>query len=239
MQTSLKKRLLDLATEPYRGTGRFNYHWARGKLGSDPIFAALLERAILPDGARVLDLGCGRGLLAAWLLAAERLAAQGEWRDDPPPPAGLRFHGVELMEREAICGNRALQPLHGERVQLSAGDMRDAELGGSDVIAILDVLHYISYAEQDLMLDKIRAAIGRDGVFVTRVGNADGGLRFAISQVVDAGMSFLQGHRLARMWCRPLSAWMQALQQRGFVVQPVPMSHGTPFANVMLIARAK
>ncbi|MHB8348251.1 MAG: SAM-dependent methyltransferase [Acidiferrobacterales bacterium] len=238
MLTEQKRRLLDLATEPYRRTGRFNYHWARGKLWGDPIFTALLERPILPDGARILDLGCGRGLLAAWLLGAERLAALGEWRGNPAPPTGVRFRGIELMERETICGNQALQPLHGERVALRGGDMRDAELDGADVIAILDALHYVSYSEQDRMLDRIRAAIGTGGLFVTRVGDADGGMRFALSQAVDSCMSFIQGHRLARMWCRPLSAWMCALRERGFAVEAVPMSKGTPFANVMLIARA-
>ena len=238
MQTGLKKRLLDLATEPYRHTGLFNYHWARGKLWGDPIFAALLERPVLPDGARILDLGCGRGLLAAWLLGAERLAALGEWRTSPAPPTGLRFRGIELMEREAICGNQALQPLHGERVQLSGGDMRDTELGDTDVIAILDVLHYVSYADQDRMLDRIRAALSAGGLFVTRIGDADGGMRFAFSQAVDACMAFIQGHRLARMWCRPLPQWTRALERRGFAVEAVPMSGGTPFANIMLIARA-
>lgn len=237
MHTSLKKRLLDFATGPYRPAGRFNYHWARGKLRGDPIFAALLNHPILPDGAHILDLGCGRGLLAAWLLGAERLAAQGEWSDAPTPPAGLHFRGVELMEREAICGNQALQPLYGERVQLSGGDMREIELGDADVIAILDVLHYVPYAEQDRMLDKIRAALHTGGLFVTRVGNADGGLRFAFSQAVDACMSFAQGHRLERMWCRPLGEWMRALEARGFATEAVPMSNGTPFANVMLVSR--
>ncbi len=238
MQASLKKKLLDFATAPYRPTGRFNYHWARGKLGSDPIFAALLKRPILPDGARVLDLGCGRGLLAAWLLGAEQLAAQGEWSECTTPPAGLSFRGIELMEREAICGNRALQPLHGERVKLRGGDMCEAYLTDADVIAILDVLHYVSYAGQDKLLDRIRAALGTGGLLVTRVGDAGGGLRFAFSQLVDSCISLAQGHRLPRMWCRPLEQWIGALEARGFVVEAIPMSSGTPFANVMLVARA-
>ncbi len=237
MQSGLKKRLLDVATEPYRNTGHFNFHWARGKLWGDPIFTVLLERPMLPDGAHVLDLGCGRGLLAALLLGAERLAALGEWHGGPAPPTGLRFRGIELMEREAICGNQALQPLYGERVEFSGGDMRNAGLHGADVIAILDVLHFVSYAEQDRILDRIRAAIGTGGLFVTRVGDADGGMRFALSQAVDSCMSFIQGHRLTRMWCRPLSRWICALEERGFAVEAVPMRKGPPFSNVMLVAR--
>lgn len=238
MRTQLKKLLLERAAAPYRATGKFNYHWARGKLGHDPIFAALLEQSVFPERARVLDLGCGRGLLAAWFLAAEELAAQGKWDGAATPPPGLCFRGVELMAREADCGNRALQPIYGRRVQLCDGDMRAADLGDADAIAILDVLHYIAYAEQERMLDRIRAALGKDGVFVTRVGDAGGGLRFAASRIADYGIAFAQGHRLERMWCRPLADWMRALEARGFAVQAQSMSVGTPFANVMLIARA-
>lgn len=238
MQSILKKRLLDIACQPYRVTGNFNYRWARGKLARDPIFPALLEQAVLPDGVRVLDLGCGRGLLAAWFLAAEQLAIQGDWPTAVEPPKGLCFRGVELMVREVDCGNHALQPIYGRRVQLSGGDMRTTDLGEADVIAILDVLHYIPYAEQDRLLDQIRAALGTGGLFVTRVGDACGGLRFWLSQIVDHCLAFAQGHRLDRLWCRPVAGWISALEARGFAVQALPMSSGTPFANVMLISRA-
>jgi SAM-dependent methyltransferase len=238
MHPVLKRRLLDISAEPYRRTGKFNYYWARGKLGTDPVFPALIQRAILPDGGRILDLGCGRGLLASWLLGAERLAAQGAWPDAVAPPKGLRFRGVELIAREADYGNLALRPLYGDHVQFSCGDMRAAVLDDSDVIAVLDVLHYIPYDEQERLLDRIAAALDSDGLFVTRVGDASAGLRFSVSRWVDRCVAFAQGHRLPRMWCRPLGQWTVALEQRGFRVEAIPMSAGTPFANVLLVARA-
>jgi SAM-dependent methyltransferase len=240
MQPALIRHLLDLACAPYRHAGRFDFGWARGKLKHDPIFAALIDLRLLPDNVRVLDLGCGRGLLAAWFLAAERLASTDRWpRHVPRPPQGLRFRGVELMAREADTGNRVLHPQYGPRVQLSGGDMRAADLGDADVIAVLDVLHYIPYADQDRLLDRIHAALPPNGLFITRVGDAAGGLLFRISQWVDRCMSFAQGHRLGRMWCRPVSEWTQALTRRGFSVEARRMSAGTPFANVMLVARRR
>ena len=69
----LNTALLDAACEPYRSAGRFAYHFARAKLRTDPVYRAILELGLLLGRARVLDLGCGQGLLAAWLRAAVEL----------------------------------------------------------------------------------------------------------------------------------------------------------------------
>lgn len=234
MHIALKKRLLAAAAAPYRS--RINdYYWARGKLAGDPIFAALLEQRVLPDNARVLDLGCGRGLLAAWLLAAERLADAGECA--VPAPRGLHFRGVELDARRASRCRRALHAVYGARVELIGGDMRTAEMSGVDAITILDALHYIPPADQDRLLERVRAALGPGGLFVTRVGDAAGGWRFEFSQFVDRCVASLQTGRWVSTWCRPLPAWLDALAARGFSVQMLPMSSGTLFANVLLICR--
>ena len=57
------KSMVDLASARYRSCGRFAYHFARGKLLGDPAFPHLLEQGLIGRGARVLDLGCGQGLL--------------------------------------------------------------------------------------------------------------------------------------------------------------------------------
>jgi hypothetical protein len=63
----LPPALLEQATLPYRSLGSLVWRFARGKLGGDPVFAGLLQRGLNPPDARVLDIGCGRGLLAALL----------------------------------------------------------------------------------------------------------------------------------------------------------------------------
>jgi len=237
MQAALKLQLLEAASQPYRAAGYFHYRWARGKLGQDPVFTSLLEQGTLRRCARVLDLGCGRGLLAAWFLAADQLAASGQWPADFEVPTGIAFHGVDLHAGACAAGNRALQPHYGARVSLVSGDMRRADLRGYDAITILDVLHYIPFTQQDVLLDQIRAALGPGGLLVTRVGNARGGWRFRFSQWVDLAVTYAQGHRIRSLYCRPQNDWTRALEARGFTVAAQPMSDGTPFANALLVAR--
>ncbi len=47
----------------------------------------------------------------------------------------------------------------------------------------------------------------------------------------------LRGHRLERLHSRPLEEWQRALEALGFRHEARPMSEGTGFANVLLVAR--
>jgi len=229
--------LLDRATDPYRDAGRFAYHFARGKLGGDPIFRHLLQHGLLPSDARILDLGCGQAVFASWLLAARKLYDAGPWAPDwavPPRVASLR--GVELMPLDVERARHALGDRH-PQVEIIRGDIREVEFGKVDVVTILDVLHYLDYPEQEQVLRRVRDALPGGGCLLTRIGDAADGWRFRVGNAVDLCVTFMRGHRLPALYCRPLREWMELLERLGFAVRAVPMSHGKPFANVMLVAQ--
>ena len=90
---SWRAALLDEASKPYRKADPFAYFFARGKLGIDPVYRAILERGLLRQRSRVLDLGCGQGLLTAWLRAATLSYERGSWPDawpEAPRPLSIR-----------------------------------------------------------------------------------------------------------------------------------------------------
>ncbi len=214
----LDRRLLDAATEPYRAAGRFAYHFARGKLGRDPAFGAIVHGDWIAPGSKVLDLGCGQGLLAALLLAANR---------------GCKVHGIELMPADVERARAAL----GDAARIDRGDIRDAAFGNPDVAVILDVLHYIDRAAQESVLRRLREALAPGGLLLLRVGDASAGWPFRLSNWVDRGVLLARGHGSVTLHCRPVADWKASLQALGFEVRAIALSHGTPFANVMLEAR--
>lgn len=214
----LDRRLLDAATEPYRAAGRFAYHFARGKLGRDPAFGAIVHGDWIAPGSKVLDLGCGQGLLASLLIAADR---------------GCEVHGIELMPADVERAHAAL----GDAARIELGDIREAAFDHPDVAVILDVLHYIDRAAQESVLRRLRKALGPGGLLLLRVGDAAAGWPFRLSNWVDQVVFLVRGHGSVRLHCRPLADWKASLQALGFEVRAIPLSHGTPFANVMLEAR--
>ena len=228
-------RLIDLAAEPYRAAGRFAHQFARGKLRGDPVFRAILERGLLQGCHSVLDLGCGQGLLTAWLRAARALEAEGAWPLIwPSAPTVHCVRGIELMESDVRRARRAL----GADCNISQGDIRSAEFGSHDAVVVFDVLHYLPEASHHHVLQRIRAALPSGGRLLLRVGDADAGLRFRFGQITDQVVLFCRGHGFAKLHCRRAAAWRVLLAQCGFDSLPTPMSAGTPFANVLLTARA-
>ena len=132
----------------YKTVGRSPYYFARGKLSGDPVFAALLRDGRIRDDARIVDVGCGLGILAAWLAAAEVCDphSASEWPQTwAPPPKKWTLRGFDLRTRAIAAGQRALSDL-GNRVALEVGDAHDVTLPTCDVVVMLDVLHYMDRA---------------------------------------------------------------------------------------------
>lgn len=227
------------ACAPYRQAGRFAWHFAQGKLGRDPVFRGLLERGDLPPAARVLDIGCGQGLLASLCAAVDALHARGGWPAAwPAAPTGATYVGLELMPKDVERARAAVGDLP-SRPSFVCANMVDAPLPPSDVVVILDVLHYVDHAAQERVLAKVRASLApSQGRLLLRVGDAASRRGFLVSQWVDRIVTFVRGHRVAPTFGRSLAGWVEVLQRLGFRVQRVPMSRGTPFANVLLVADA-
>ena len=234
MTAAFFRMLAHDAAARYPRHDRFARHFAYGKLTRDPAFEYLLSRGLIARGARVLDLGSGQGVLASMLEAAREREAKGEWpRDWAPAPNPAAIRGVELTERDVERARHA-NPAGAEFVR---GDIRVTAFGAADAVVILDVLHYIDFDAQRDVLRRVRESLAAGGVLLLRVGDASASLRFRITLAVDRIVMRLRGHRLARLYCKPRAEWIRQLEELGFVVEAIPMSTGTPFANVLLRAR--
>ena len=232
-QASAWRFVIDAASAPYRPAGRFAWHSVRGKLALDPVFRHLVSSGLIAPYSRVLDVGCGRGLLTGLVRGAGVAAQHGRWPLGwAEPPAGARVTGIELMPRDVARARDA----HGVAGDFVCGDMRTVPFPAADAVVILDALHYISIADQDAVLARARAALADGGRLVLRVGDAASRLGFATSQWVDRLVAVARGQRGAPLVGRTLAQWQARLAGLGFEVACLPMRRGTPFANVLLVA---
>jgi SAM-dependent methyltransferase len=228
------RSLFEAATRPYIGAGRYAWHLARGKLRHDPVFFSLLRRGVLPDRGSLLDLGCGQGVLLALLRAAKEGYHAGWWpKDWPSPPLNLDLQGIELREDRAQAARRALCG----GAQVVVGDLREMVLRPSSVIVILDVLFYLDEEAQRRLLDQAASALEPGGLLLLREADAGAGFAFLVTKWSEQITGAMRGE-LGRPLCyRSAIQWIAELVERGFAVDAEPMSAGTPFANVLYVAR--
>lgn len=234
MREAWQAAVVEAAARRYRPYSRTAYHFARGKLGGDPVYFALLAHGLVPDGGRILDLGCGQLLIAPLLAECRALHAAGGWPAGWPRPAAPRtIHGIDLRKNVIAIAGRALDGLATAR----AGDLRTVDLPPNDFTLMLDVLHYMSEDDQEALIGRIAAALSPGGTFVTRVGDTSAGLRYLVTRVGDQLITMLRGAAWPAFHTRALAGWRALMERAGFAVTMTPMSEGTPFANVMLVCR--
>ena len=115
------RELHEAATVPYKKGGSFAWHFARGKLGRDPVFRGLIERGLVgPQRARVVDIGSGQSLIASLLSVAAAMQARSEWPARwSATPARIDYTGIELMPKDVARFDDIAGDLHIEARRLS------------------------------------------------------------------------------------------------------------------------
>ncbi len=223
------KSALNTATEPFPALaaataaryikfGRFVHGFVRGKLLHDPVYHAILELNLLPEQGTVVDLGCGRGILLALLTTAR----------------GKRvFHGVELRPHDARIASETLDGA----ATIIQGNVCTEAIPACRVVFLLDVLLYIDYAAQAVLLQRIAQALQSGGLLVMREADAGAGWRYFMTWVGERFCALARGHWRQQYHYRHQADWIKLLEALGFKVRTYPMSDGTPFSNVLFIAQ--
>ena len=232
--------LIEQAAALYRPAGRFAYHFARGKLRNDPLFTTLLRVRAISDAGRLVDLGCGQGLLGAWLAAAARGCIRGGL--DPTAPQIDEYCGVDQSTNDIARARTALPGTRIVQADLRAFDVNT--LGPCDVITLFDVLHYLEPAAQESLLVSAHAALRETGTMVLRVGDAASASATHWANAIDLFVCALRGHPRSRLHRRSIAEWIALLEGIGFVVELLDDDRAdarqrrkrASFANVLLRA---
>jgi len=154
----------DPLTTARRALAGMDPYWrcyGRAKLALDPLYRRLVAET-RPWG-RVLDLGCGPGLVAA--LAAGRADVTG-------------YTGIDLDLDKLLIARRMLRrcrrPLSTDWQLVHAQLPMTATPGEPfSTVLVLDVLHYAPLATQRAVLTQARRQLADDGVLYLRDGLAD------------------------------------------------------------------
>lgn len=226
--------LRDAAAEPFVRAGKVAYHFARGKLSHDPLYFGVLRQGLVPSNSRVLDLGCGQGIMLSLLAVAEQsvLGWPPYW---PRAPQQLQLAGMDLRQREVDRARRAL----GDRAQVWQSDLALTDYPEADVLFLFDVLHYLPARAQEEVLWRAADALSGGGLLLVREASAGTGLSFTVTRAAERFNALARGETRQRFRYRSSAEWTDLLGHYGFKVSTHAMDEGTPFANVLLVARKR
>ncbi|HEY7674994.1 MAG TPA: methyltransferase domain-containing protein [Burkholderiales bacterium] len=232
----LREALLDAATQSFRRAGPSAWYRARGKLRFDPIYFSLLQRGLLPDDGTLLDLGCGQGILLALIVAASRQYRSGHWPAGwQAPPQGLHLEGLECRPDRVAVARAAL----GTDARIEQQDIRVAEFPSCSVVTALDVLLYLEEQEQRRVLERAVRALNPGGVLLLREADAGAGAAFQVTRWSEYFLEVTRGRFRPRLHYRAAGEWVDLLEGLDMVVRAEPMSSGTPFSNMLFVAKRR
>jgi 2-polyprenyl-3-methyl-5-hydroxy-6-metoxy-1,4-benzoquinol methylase len=172
---------------------------------------------LLPDEGRILDIGCGFGLFAAYFGQTQ--------------PA-RRIVGVDPNERRIVMARQVCASL-GLENEFIAGDARDVALGGKFAGAyVLDVMHHIPKDDQLKMLERLRDLLAPRGVLVMKDITTEPHLGLKFTELLD---------RVMVGWDEPLAyrhhrEWGEMLTSLGFHVRMVRVPDVLPYPHVVIAA---
>ncbi len=195
---------------------RSTYHYVVGKLRRDPATRAIASLGQLGD---VLDLGCGRGHLALFLLEGG---------------AATSVRGFDWDEEKVALATRAGDGLD---ASFAALDVRACDVEPADTVLLVDVLHYLAPDAQDELLARAADLVRPGGRLVVRDATSGYGWRSAFTLFVEWISTFISFNLGERVVLRDVAREVvPLLEQKGLACTVAPCWQGTPFANVLVVA---
>lgn len=208
----------DDVAERYRPCGRRAYHYVKAKLNRDPVCRDMVVLAGEKQFGDVIDVGCGRGQLGIALLEASLARSV----------LGLDCQIMHLEQARAAASGLAYRA---ETTDLSLVQ----SMPQSDTVLLIDVLYQLDTLTQHGLL-QAAAQSARERIII-RTLDPERGLRSALTLGIERLLRRISPHAGAHVNALPVTQLISVLSARGFTVAATPCWRGTPFSNVLLIAR--
>ena len=200
-------------------THKFLYGYAKRKAAWDPAYpemAARLRGGTLP----VLDVGCGIGLLAAYLR--ESGCAQA-------------ISGIEPDEKKVRLARKFLATTY-EKFDFQVGDALTLPEFSGEVV-LLDIIHYMDRPLQRGVLEEAVRRLAPGGRLFIRTTLCDGSWRYYATLLEEAFIRTIGWIRGGRCQFPTLEEIRAPFEQMGWGIAVSPMWGRTPFNSYLMEIR--
>jgi len=194
----------------------------RGRFRTCPV--ALVD-AEVPRVGRVLEVGCGHGLVSAYMALSS---------------PQRRVTGIDIDARKIAVATHALSHVdhtkaHLEFHQMAAGDMPD---GRWDAIVIVDVLYLLDRQSELALLDDCIGRLADDGVLVVKETDVSPRWKHWLARAQEiVATKILRITAGSSLVFTPIAEIVQHLEKSGLAVTTRRVDKGYLHPHAMVIAR--
>ncbi len=172
---------------------------------------------LLPATGRILDVGCGFGLFAAYFGQTQ---------------PGRTIFGVDPDERRVQMATKVSATLSLQN-QFVAGDIRNVTLDGKfDGAYVLDVMHHLPADDQWATLAQLRESLVAGGTLVIKDITTEPRFGLEFTRILDRAMIGME----APLHYRHHREWGEMLVSLGFEVRMVRVPDVLPYPHVVIAA---
>jgi 2-polyprenyl-3-methyl-5-hydroxy-6-metoxy-1,4-benzoquinol methylase len=173
---------------------------------------------LLTDEGRILDVGCGFGLFAAYFGQTH---------------PGRRIVGLDPDARRIGLARRVAERLGLRDHTFAVGDVRDAPVEGPfDAAYVLDVMHHLPRDDQRRVLVRLRSLLSPGGMLIVKDITTEPRFGLLFTEALDrvmVGYSEPLAYRHHR-------EWGEMLTSVGFKVRMVRVPDILPYPHVVIAA---
>lgn len=173
---------------------------------------------LLPDEGRILDIGCGFGLFAAYFAQTQERRC---------------ITGVDLDSRRTTMATKVFSKLGLEGHRFFSADAHSPELQGPfDGAYVLDVMHHVPKEGQLALLQRIHDLLKPGGVFLMKDITTEPWFGLKFTEVLDRVMVGME----EPLCYRHHTEWGEMLRSVGFKVRVVRVPDVLPYPHVVFAA---
>jgi 2-polyprenyl-3-methyl-5-hydroxy-6-metoxy-1,4-benzoquinol methylase len=209
-----------------RVVAQFPQLWQRGyvrsKLRRDPVYPAAYE-LLRGSNDPILDIGCGFGLLAFYLR--ERGCRQ--------PILGLDVDARKIRQGGEIAAGRYRE------VDLRRHDVQEPIDAFTGNVALFDVLHYLSPAQQTALLSRLAPCVAPRGLLVVRDCPRDKSARFWMTWLAENFAQLVSWNLNTPLHFPPRERITAVFREAEFECESRPLWGATPFNNQLFVFRRR
>ncbi|MDO8619164.1 MAG: class I SAM-dependent methyltransferase [Candidatus Daviesbacteria bacterium] len=172
---------------------------------------------LIPDQGKIIDLGCGEGILANFLVLSSNKR---------------KVLGFEIDKTRLAVANRNIP-----NTEFKQADITKLTIPAADVLTMFHVLHHLSsYEQQEDVLRNCYKALKKNGKLLIVDVEIKPSLKYWTCWFADHFLVpwVFEGRFFAPAFFRNSKNWKKFLDEVGFKTKIIPAEAGRPFSNVIL-----